>query len=242
MSLLAAKTANTLEWDEMLEVQEREIIEGLTAEQKSLSPKYFYDERGSELFDQICELPEYYPTRTERRIMESHGAEIAALVGPRASVIEFGAGSNAKARQLLSVLDSPVAYVPVEISGEYLENQSIELKRDFPDISIKPVVADFTRPFELPRHAAEPDRNLVFFPGSTIGNFVRSEARELLEVMRYEARPGGALLIGVDLIKDIDLLEAAYNDSQGVTAEFNLNALRHLNVSIGTDTSSCNNR
>lgn len=212
-----------------------EIVEGLTAGQKSLSPKYFYDERGSELFDRICELPEYYPTRTERLIMNRHGHEIAEQVGPRAAVIEFGAGSNAKARQLLGLLESPVAYVPVEISGEYLESQCVELQSEFPDVSIKPVVADFTRPFELPQHTVEPERNLVFFPGSTIGNFVRPEARELLEVMRLEAKPGGALLIGVDLVKDIETLEAAYNDSAGVTAEFNRNALRHLNSSVGTD-------
>lgn len=235
MSLLAVKTAYTSEGEQVFEAQLREIIDGLSAEQKSLSPKYFYDERGSELFDRICELPEYYPTRTERGIMERYGRDIADAIGPRAAVIEFGAGSNAKARHLLGLLESPVAYVPVEISGEYLENQADELQRDFPDLSIKPVVADFTRPFDLPRHAAEPGRNLIFFPGSTIGNFVRTDARELLEVMHLEAKPGGALLIGVDLVKDVATLEAAYNDSQGVTAAFNLNALRHLNESIGAN-------
>ena len=235
MSLLAEKLGNTLDADRLFQEAIDEIVEGLTAEQKQLSPKYFYDERGSRLFDAICELPEYYPTRTEREIMQRHLAEIAELVGPKAAVIEFGAGSNTKAKQLLHGLDRPVAYVPVEISGEYLADQAAELQREFPRLSIKPVVADFTKPFDLPEHPEYPARNLVFFPGSTIGNFVRSEARELLEVMRSEAKPGGALLIGVDLIKDIDIVLAAYNDSQGITAAFNLNVLRHLNETVGTD-------
>jgi L-histidine N-alpha-methyltransferase len=180
-------------------------------------------------------LPEYYPTRTEHLIMERHLPEIARLVGPRAAVIEFGAGSNVKARQLLEQLDRPLAYVPVEISGEYLSEQADQLAQEFPDLSIKPVVADFTKPFDLPEHPIMPERNLIFFPGSTIGNFTRNEARSLLEVMKGEAKSGGALLIGVDLIKNVRLLRAAYNDSQGVTAEFNLNVLRHLNAALGAD-------
>jgi dimethylhistidine N-methyltransferase len=150
-------------------------------------------------------------------------------------VIEFGAGSNAKARRLLEHLADPVAYVPVEISGEYLSEQAGELARDFPGLSVIPVVADFTKPFDLPEHPVTPNRNLVFFPGSTIGNFKRREARELLEVMRAEAKPGGALLMGVDLIKDPSVIRAAYNDSRGVTAQFNLNVLHHLNAGVGSD-------
>jgi dimethylhistidine N-methyltransferase len=233
MSLIAEKTANTLDPERMLEQEKTEILEGFRAEPKRISPKYFYDEHGSRLFDEICSLPEYYPTRTEHRIMRQHSPEIAELVGPRAAVIEFGAGSNVKARQLLQRLHAPVAYVPVEISGEYLAAQAEELQQEFPELSIKPVVADFTKPFDLPTHPVEPLRNLIFFPGSTIGNFTRQEARNLLEVMRCEAKPDGALLIGVDLIKDIDVVLPAYNDSQGVTADFNLNALRHLNKGIG---------
>ncbi|MDX1563650.1 MAG: L-histidine N(alpha)-methyltransferase, partial [Gammaproteobacteria bacterium] len=183
----------------------------------------------------ICELPEYYPTRTEHRIMERYLPEIAERVGRGAAVIEFGAGSNTKARQLLAGLDAPVAYVPVEISGEYLHEQAEALRDDFPALSVRPVVADFTKPFDLPEHPTQPARNLVFFPGSTIGNFTRDEALELLRVMHTEAKPGGALLIGVDLIKDADVLHDAYNDSQGVTAEFNLNALRHLNDALDAD-------
>lgn len=218
-----------------LAAERDEILEGLLAEQKHISPKYFYDERGSLLFDRICELPEYYPTRTERSIMAEHLPEIAELVGPRAAVIEFGAGSNAKIRQLLDALDEPIAYVPVEISGDYLLKQAEDLARDYPELYIQPVFADFTQPFDLPEHPVMPERNLVFFPGSTIGNFMRAEARELLGVMRAEAKNDGALLIGVDLEKDPAILHAAYNDEAGVTAEFNLNVLRRLNRELGAD-------
>jgi L-histidine N-alpha-methyltransferase len=235
MSLRAEKTANVAAPNRMIEEETVEILEGLLAPQKRISPKYLYDEHGSELFDAICELPEYYPTRTEARIMNDHLDEIAALVGPGVSVIEFGAGSNDKARRLLRSLDRPVAYVPVEISGEYAAGQARELEREFPALSVKPVIADFTKAFDLPAHATEPRRNLIFFPGSTIGNFERAEAKGLLETMRYEARPNGALLIGVDLVKQTETVLAAYNDSRGVTAAFNLNVLAHLNEGIGGD-------
>lgn len=213
----------------------RKILAGLTAPQKRLSPKYFYDETGSRLFDEICELPEYYLTRTEREIMERHLSEMAALIGPRASIIEFGSGSSRKIRQLLDGLDEPIAYVPVDISAAYLSAMAEALAKDYPAVQISPVYADFTRPFELPAHSVVPARNLVFFPGSTIGNFELSEARSLLEVMRVEARPGGALLIGVDLKKDPRIIHAAYNDSAGVTAAFNLNVLRRLNAELGAN-------
>jgi dimethylhistidine N-methyltransferase len=235
VSLLAEKSANIASAKEMFAEERAEILAGLKAPQKRISPKYFYDQRGSELFDEICALPEYYPTRTELGIMERHLPEIAELVGPQAAVIEFGAGSSAKARQLLAELHDPVAYVPVEISGEYLVGQADELARHFPQLSIVPVVADFTKPFDLPAHPTMPQRNLVFFPGSTIGNFTRAEARNLLEIMRQEAKPGGALLMGVDLVKDVQTIEAAYNDTQGVTAEFNRNVLLHLNAALGSD-------
>lgn len=211
------------------------VLRGLTAPQKRISPKYFYDERGSELFDRICELPEYYLTRTELDLFDEHIDEVAALVGPQAAVIEFGAGSSLKIRKLLDRLEAPAAYVPVDISADYLIRQVEDLSHDYPDIHVQPVCADFTRPFELPSHPVEPARNLVFFPGSTIGNFTRADALELLKVMRLEARPGGALLIGVDLRKDRHTVEAAYNDSQGVTAEFNLNVLRRLNRELDAD-------
>ncbi|HEX5419734.1 MAG TPA: L-histidine N(alpha)-methyltransferase [Gammaproteobacteria bacterium] len=214
---------------------ESEILAGLLAPQKQISPKYFYDERGSELFDEICALPEYYPTRTELGIMDAHLVEIAQLVGPHAAVIEFGAGSNLKVRQLLDGLEAPAAYVPVEISADYLLKQAEDLARDYPHVQIQPVFADFTQPFELPRHPVEPERNLVFFPGSTIGNFTRDQAADLLRVMRAEAKPDGALLIGVDLKKDPERVRAAYNDARGVTAAFNLNVLRRLNRELGAN-------
>jgi L-histidine N-alpha-methyltransferase len=218
------------------------ILEGLSAEPKRLSPKYFYDERGSELFDRICELPEYYPTRTELALMHEHADSIAELVGPRAAVIEFGAGSTAKIRTLLDHLIDPVAYIPVDISAEYLAKQAAELARDYPKLVVRPVAADFTQPFRLPNHRFRANRNLVFFPGSTIGNFSRRQALDLLEVMAFEAKHDGALLIGVDLRKDPKRLHAAYNDSAGVTAEFNKNVLVRLNRELGADFSVQNFR
>jgi L-histidine Nalpha-methyltransferase len=212
-----------------------QILRGLTSSQKRLSPKYFYDKRGSELFDQICSLPEYYLTRTELKLMEAHLDEVAALVGERAAVIEFGAGSNIKVRLLLDHLERPAAYVPVDISPEFLLEQVDSLRGDYPDVHMQPVFADFTQPFDLPEHPVMPERNLIFFPGSTIGNFTRARALEVLEVMTAEAKPGGALLIGVDLQKDASILRAAYNDAEGVTAQFNLNLLARLNRELGAD-------
>jgi dimethylhistidine N-methyltransferase len=212
-----------------------EILTGLMSPQKRLSPKYFYDERGSELFDEICRLPEYYPTRTELALMDEHLGEVADRIGPRAAVIELGAGSNQKIRMLLEALHEPLAYVPVDISADYLQKQAEALAADYPDVQVHPVFADFTRPFDLPAHDETPETNLLFFPGSTIGNFSRREAAELLEVMAGEAKSGGALLIGVDLRKDPALLHAAYNDAAGVTAEFNLNVLARLNRELGAD-------
>jgi dimethylhistidine N-methyltransferase len=212
-----------------------EVIAGLSAPQKRISPKYFYDQRGSKLFDRIAGLPEYYLTRTELKILDTHLDEMAAHIGPRASVIEFGSGSDTKIRLLLDRLPEPAAYVPVDISSRYLLEMTEELAIDYPQVSIRPVFADFTRPFDLPTFTTPPDRNLVFFPGSTIGNFDDSEACALLKVMRAEAKPGGALLIGVDLQKDPDTIRAAYNDRQGLTAEFNLNVLRHLNQAFGAN-------
>jgi dimethylhistidine N-methyltransferase len=213
----------------------REVLAGLNEPQKRLAPKWFYDERGSELFDEICELAEYYPTRTELAVMREHADELADLVGPRAAVIEFGAGSNTKVRLLLDHLIEPAAYVPVDVSGEYLARQADEIAADYPNVHVQPVVADFTKPFDLPRHPVTPDTNLVFFPGSTIGNFTREQARSLLEVMAAEAKPGGGLLIGVDLRKDPVLIRAAYNDSRGVTAQFNLNVLARMNRELGAN-------
>ncbi len=212
-----------------------EILLGLRREQKTLPSKYFYDERGSKLFDEITELPEYYPTRTELGIMRDNLAEIAELVGPQASVIEFGSGSSMKTGMLLEDLPELAAYVPVEISCAHLMDAARRLAERYPEIEILPVCADFTQPFELPNPKLMPVRNLVYFPGSTIGNFDPPEARHLLEVMAGIAKAGGVLLIGVDLKKDVAVLERAYNDSAGVTAEFNLNLLRRINRELDAD-------
>jgi L-histidine N-alpha-methyltransferase len=212
-----------------------EILEGLSRPQKSLSPKFFYDERGSALFEAICELPEYYPTRTELGIMRAHIGDIAQRVGPRASVIEPGSGASVKTRILLEHLDQPAAYVPVDISREHLVASAAELARDFPAIEVLPVAADFTHPFPLPSPRIPPERNLVYFPGSTIGNFSAAAAQDFLRVMHQEAGDNGALLIGIDLKKDPAVLHRAYNDSAGVTAEFNLNMLRRINREFGAD-------
>lgn len=212
-----------------------QILRGLRQPQKTLSPKLFYDERGSVLFERICELPEYYPTATEVAIMERHAGEMAERTGPQASVIEFGSGASLKTRILLSHLERPAAYVPVDISRDHLLGAAESLASEFPDIEILPVAADFTRPFPLPDPRVMPRRNLVYFPGSTIGNFLPDAALNLLRVMHQEAGEGGALLIGVDLVKDPAVLERAYNDSTGVTAEFNRNVLHRLNREYGAD-------
>ena len=212
-----------------------EIIEGLSRQQKALSPKFFYDERGSKLFDAICELPEYYLTRTELSIMQAHMDEIVMLVGPQASLIEFGSGSSLKTHMLLKALDRLAAYVPVDISKEHLLAAAESIAAIYPDIEVWPVLADFMQPFELPNPTVMPLRNIVYFPGSTIGNFSPEDAHRLLQVMHVEAGQDGALLIGVDLQKDRNVIELAYNDSSGVTSEFNLNMLARINREFGAN-------
>lgn len=212
-----------------------EIVSGLKQPVKSISPKYFYDERGSQLFDKITRLPEYYLTDTELSIMQSNIDEIAMLVGPQASLIEFGSGSSLKTRVLLEQLRELAVYVPVDISDDHLLESASLIRSGFPHIEVLPVVADFTKPFDLPTPRVMPLRNIVYFPGSTIGNFEKDTALGLLKVMYHEAKQDGALLIGVDLQKDPAIIEAAYNDRAGVTAEFNLNMLRHLNQAFGAD-------
>jgi len=206
-----------------------EILRGLRQSPKVLSPKFFYDDVGSQLFEAITELPEYYLTRTELWIMRKHVAAIVNLIGPHASLIEFGSGSSMKTRILLEHLDRLAAYVPVDISRDHLVAAAEALALEFPHIEVLPVAADFTKPFDLPRPRIMPLRNIVYFPGSTIGNFSPGAAQALLEVMYQEAKEDGALLIGVDLKKDKAILERAYNDTAGVTARFNLNMLRRLN-------------
>ncbi len=221
----------TIESDDELD----ELVEGLTRDEKTISPKYFYDEVGSQLFDEITRLPEYYPTQTELGIMQDNIAEIARLVGRQASLIEFGSGSSMKTHVLLQGLEDLAVYVPVDISEEHLVASAKSLHQDYPELDIIPLVADFTKPFDLPTPRVMPLRNIVYFPGSTIGNFTMDDALSLLDVMYTEAGEGGALLIGVDLQKDPAVLERAYNDSAGVTAAFNRNMLRHLNREFDTD-------
>ena len=213
----------------------QEIISGLQQTEKMISPKYFYDERGSQLFDQITTLPEYYPTETEFGIMRESIDEIAGLIGPQASLIEYGSGSSRKTRVLLEHLNEQAVYVPVDISEEHLLESARQLRSEFASLEVLPVVADFTKRFALPSPTVMPLRNIVYFPGSTIGNFTHAAAGDLLEVMYHEAGENGAMLIGVDLQKDPRIIERAYNDSAGVTAEFNLNMLRHLNREYGSD-------
>jgi dimethylhistidine N-methyltransferase len=213
----------------------REILAGLSHDPKFISSKFFYDERGSELFEQICELPEYYLTQTELGIMQANKAEMAAAIGPEASLIEFGSGSSTKIRILLENLESLAAYVPVDISRNYLVVAADRVQREFPDVEVLPVAADFTQPFDLPNPKVMPVRNVVYFPGSTIGNFSTDAAQNLLRVMHQEAGENGALLIGIDRQKDKKTLESAYNDDAGVTANFNLNILRRINREFSAD-------
>jgi len=217
-----------------------DALSGLSKSPKRLSSKYFYDARGSQLFERICEQPEYYPTRTELAIMRDHVGAIAATLGPDVRLVEYGSGSGLKTRLLLRNLESPVAYVPVEISRNALAESVGQLEREFPRIEMLPVCADFTRPIKLPRAARAPRQTIVYFPGSTLGNFAPDDALRLLRQMRNEAGQGGGVLdggvlIGIDLVKDTTTLEAAYNDAAGVTAEFTLNLLVRMNRELGAD-------
>jgi dimethylhistidine N-methyltransferase len=212
----------------------REMQAGLSRSPRRISPKFFYDAAGSRLFDRICELPEYYPTRTELRILGECAGEIAGQIGPNAEIVEFGAGSLTKVRLLLDALDSPKRYLPIDISGEHLEAAAQRLKADYPELVVQPIAADYTMPLVLPAPVAGAGRRVGFFPGSTIGNFEPEEALAFLQLAARMLR-GGGLLIGVDLVKDPGRLHAAYNDAQGVTADFNLNLLRRANAELDAD-------
>ncbi|HEX7791277.1 MAG TPA: L-histidine N(alpha)-methyltransferase [Afipia sp.] len=209
----------------------KDVIAGLSQQPKRLPPKYFYDETGSQLFEQITLLPEYYPTRTELRILRDRGAEIAAAIPVNATLVEFGAGATTKVRLLLNQCAFG-AYVPVDISGDFLNGQADALRRDFPDLAIHPVIADFTAPFELPPEVKDMPK-VGFFPGSTIGNFDPHEACAFLRSARTILGDGATLIVGVDLEKDERVLYEAYNDAAGVTAEFNLNVLVRINRDLG---------
>ena len=212
-----------------------EVVEGLRRPQKMIPSKFFYDERGSELFEEITRLDEYYPTRTETRILEDHIEEIAEAVGEQSVIVELGSGNSTKTRLLLDHMSDISAYVPVEISEEYLMKTVRSLKDEYPDLSIKPVCADYTKPFRIPPIAKTFEYYVIFYPGSTIGNFRPERAQQFLKTISRLLVPGGGMLIGVDLKKGRDTLEAAYNDAKGVTAQFNLNMLLRLNRELNAD-------
>ena len=209
-----------------------ELLAGLHANPKYINAKFFYDERGSALFGEICELPEYYPTRTEIGIFKAHGKSIAAAIGPDCTLFEPGAGNCSKVRHLIDDLQ-PAAYMPLDISGQYLLNAAAELRVEFPGLVVEPLVVDFSGDFELP-HLGGDGRRVLFYPGSTIGNFQPPAALDFLARIARLLGSGGGLLIGVDLHKDSDILHAAYNDSQGITASFNRNILEHANRLLDT--------
>ena len=211
-----------------------DLKQGLARQCKSISPKYFYDTAGSGLFDQICKLPEYYPTRTELSILHHHAREIALHLGPHAEILEFGAGSMQKVCVLLDAMDRPTRYIPIDISAEHLHGSALKMAKAYPHLQVEPLVADYTQDLVLPPDVPPEGRRVGFFPGSTLGNF---EPLEALRFMRMCARTleGGSLILGADLVKSPDLLHAAYNDAQGVTADFNRNMLVRANRELGAN-------
>lgn len=210
------------------------VIEGLSQQQKQLPCRFFYDAAGSELFEQITSLPEYYPTRTEADILASHAADIAAATAPRSVLVEFGSGSSRKTEILISALSDLGAYVPIDVSRSALDDAALRLRRRFPTLQVFPVEGDFLSPLTLPRHLDAQPR-LGFFPGSTIGNFAPSEATALLHQMGQTLGAHARLIVGIDLRKDPDILVPAYDDAAGVTARFNLNILTRANRELGSD-------
>ena len=212
---------------------EADVIEGLSAMPKRIPAKYFYDGAGSQLFERITELPEYYPTRCELRILRDHASDIAKLIPEGAALVEFGSGSSKKARIMLRAAPKLAAYVPVDICGEMVEQEAADLRPDFPGLKVLPVTADICFPFELPAEAKAAPARVGFFPGSTIGNFEPHEAAAFLRNSANILGPGATLIVGADLIKSVEVLNAAYNDAAGVTAQFNLNLLVRINRELG---------
>ncbi|WP_322517996.1 L-histidine N(alpha)-methyltransferase [Rhodopseudomonas palustris] len=233
MNMHVAVHARAHQLDPQTQTFAADVLDGLSQPQKSLSPKYFYDDAGSELFVEITKLPEYYPTRTELGILRDRAGEIAALIPPNAAIVEFGAGATTKIRLLLAAHEV-AAYVPVDISGDFITAQAAELRRDFPDLAVYPVAADFTEPFALPEAVRDLPK-VGFFPGSTLGNFEPQDAAHFLNSARDILGDGARLIIGVDLEKDERLLVPAYDDAAGVTAKFNLNVLERINRELDGD-------
>lgn len=212
-----------------------EVLAGLSQSPRTLPCKFFYDERGSELFGTICDLPEYYVTRTELAILDRHAREIGAALGPRVQLIGLGTGAGTKTRLIIEALEDPVAYVPVDISRDQLFESAERFLVAFPKMEVLPVCADYMQPVQLPSPQRQADRTVVYFPGSTIGNLEPDDALNFLRRIARVAQPNGGLLIGVDRQKPRDVVEAAYNDSAGVTAAFNLNLLARANRELGAD-------
>jgi dimethylhistidine N-methyltransferase len=211
-----------------------DVLDGLSQPQKRIPPKYFYDARGSDLFEQICRTPEYYVTRTELKLLSDIGPQLATIVGPDATVVEFGSGSDAKIRRVLDALEEPHAYVAIDISREPLERAIDDLARDYDGLTVGGICADFMAPIELPDEALRgAGKRLGFFPGSTVGNMERERCRAFLRHTRDMFEEGDGFLIGVDLRKDRNILEPAYNDADGITAAFNMNVLRRINQDLG---------
>ena len=220
---------------------EDDVIDGLSQVQKTIPCRWLYDERGSELFEEITVLPEYYPTRTETGILSQYAAEIADHVGPHATVVEYGAGASVKTRILIDALEELTTYIPVDISAEFLQTSAASLQEDYPDLHIEPVVADFLSTVELPEKSIKGAR-VGFFPGSTIGNLKSSEITGFMQRAREDLGAGAQFVLGADLKKDPNILIPAYDDSAGITSEFNLNLLRRINGELDAnfDVSSFN--
>ncbi len=212
-----------------------QVIAGLSKRHKQLPCKLFYDEKGSQLFDKICSLDEYYPTRTEIKIMRDNIKEIAECMGNNISLFELGSGSSIKTRLLLDNLKGLTAYIPMDISSEHLMKTAELLRADYPGINIVPLPADYTGEFYLPSDVKKSERIISYFPGSTVGNFTPAEAKTFLSRIAGVCGNKGGMLIGVDLKKHISVLEAAYDDSKGITAEFNLNILSRINRELGAN-------
>jgi len=214
-----------------------DVLQGLMQRHKTLPCKYFYDEQGSRLFEAICQTPEYYITRTEIGILLDNIAHIADLAGPGCDILEFGSGAGLKIRLLLQGLESPRSYIPIDISMEILQASSQQLAQQFPQVQVTPIVGDYHKDIELPAdfRGQNGRRRLVFFPGSTISNFTPVEARHFLRRIHALLKPGDGLLIGVDPVKPVHLLDAAYNDAAGHTAAFNLNLLHRIASTFRTN-------
>jgi dimethylhistidine N-methyltransferase len=213
---------------------EADVLEGLSRPQKALAPKYFYDEAGSALFEAICRTPEYYPTRVETALLAEVARDLATRIEVGAALVEFGSGASEKTRLILDAAPQVKLYVPIDISVEALASAAARISEAYPNLRVAPIAADFTQP--LPQGAIEGSPAVVgFFPGSTIGNFTPSEARRFLSDAHTSLGPRASFLIGVDLVKDLDVLCAAYNDAAGVTAAFNLNLLTRMNRELGAD-------